>query len=174
MDDVPKDGKAKVLVFRNATGEPIAVPADIVTEAERAYRCYQMRIGGMAWSEISILENYPSPGAAKYDVDRYMAEAKALVVEASARDMLTLEVHRLDALQHAMWDAAMAGDTRSGSLVMGIIINRAKLIGLDPEKMADDADRARTVVIPMEEQAYMAALQKAANDSDDTELTPRQ
>jgi len=163
-DDVrPKEEREdNVLVFRNATGSPVAVPSSVVTEAERAYRCHQMRIQGVSWGEIAQQENYTSAGAAKSDVDRYMAEARSLVVEASAREMLTLEVNRLDALQQAMWTNAMSGHVPSAQLIMNIIVNRAKLVGLDPEKMSEEADKARTVVVPDNPDGYLAALQQAA------------
>jgi len=160
-----REGDAKVLVFRNAGNEPIAVPADVVTAAQRAYRCHQLRIGGKSWSEIAEMEKYPSAISAQADVTRYMAEAKALVVEASQRDMLTLEVARLDAVQSALWPAAMAGHVPSAAAVVSIIINRSKLVGLDPEKMNDDAaQQLRTVVVPQESDGYVAALRLAAGD----------
>lgn len=162
-DEVPpEDHDAKVLVFRNGNNQPIAVPAAIVTEAERAYRCWQMRIGGKSWSEIALEEQYPSPGAAKADVDRYMAEARSLVAEASMKEALTLEVARLDALQAAVWPQAMAGHVPSATFVMNNVMNRAKLQGLDPEKMAEAAQEARTVVVPTDSASYIAELKKHA------------
>lgn len=158
MTDKPPDGN--VLVFRGPMGDPIAVPTEVVTEAERAFRCYQLRVGGLSWAEIATLELYPSAGAAMYDVNRYMAEAKALVVESSAREMLTLEVNRLDALQHALWANAMTGHVPSVTAALSIIVNRAKLIGLDPDKMNDVA--ARTVVVPQDDDGFLAALKTLA------------
>jgi hypothetical protein len=165
-DDTPKEEReATVLVFRNGAGDPIAVPTDVVTEAERAFRAHQLRVGGMTWAQVAEAEKYSSASACKYDVDRYMAEARSLVVESSAREMLTLEVTRLDALQHALWPAAMSGHVPSAALAMNIIVNRAKLVGLDPEKMMEEADKARTVVVPVDEDGYTAALQRAAGDT---------
>lgn len=155
--------KGNVLVFRNTAGEPIAVPDDVVTAAERAYRCYNSRTSGMSWTEIARREGYPSAAAAHYDVTRYMNEAKALVVEASQREMLTLEVARLDSLQQAVWPGAMAGHVPSATLAMNIVINRARLVGLDPDKIDDRANQVRTtVVVPPEDGAYLRALQRAA------------
>lgn len=167
-DPRPKEerqGDAKVLVFRNAGNEPIAVPSDVVTEAQRAYRCHMLRVGGKSWSQIAEEEKYPSATACQADVTRYMAEAKALVVEASQRDMLTLEVARMDALQSALWPQAMAGHVPSATAVLSIIVNRSRLVGLDPEKMNDDAaQQLRTVVVPHEDEGYVAALKRAAGE----------
>jgi hypothetical protein len=172
MADVFPEQPTSVLVFANGSGEPIAVPSDVVTAGERAYRCHLMRVGGNSWEEIATAELYPSGSAAKYDVDRYIEEGKALVVESSQRQMLTLEVARLDRLQHSVWAAAMGGHVPSVSVAMSIIMNRAKLVGLDAEKMNVDA-LARTVVVPSSSDGYIAALKSAAgvvtqlSDSDD-------
>lgn len=170
--DSKKPEDAKVLVFRTPSGDPIAVPSDVVTEGERAYRCYQARIGGMSWREIADLELYPSAGAAMYDVKRYMEEAKSLVVEASAREMLTLEVNRLDALQHALWANAMSGHVPSAGLAMNIIMNRAKLVGLDPEKMGEAAAGGRTVVVSGEGDGFLEELKVLAGEKPPIEGEP--
>lgn len=162
-DDAAKDDN--VLVFRNAANEPIAVPTEVVTAAERAYRCHSWRIEGRSWEWIAQQEGYPSAKAAAYDVERYLDEGRALVVEKSARQMLTLEVARMDALQSALWPMAMKGHVQSATAVLSIIVNRSKLVGLDPEKMNEDAAaQARTVVVPSHEDGYLAALKSAAGD----------
>ena len=158
----PPDGT--VLVFRNPAGDPIAVPEDVVTAAERAYRCYQMRIGGQSWAQIAEAELYPSASAAKYDVDRYMAEARAMVVESSAQEILTLEVHRLDALQHALWMSAMTGHVPSAALVVNIIMNRAKLVWETRERMGDELSTSRTVVVPQSDDGFLQTLKDAAGE----------
>ena len=162
MSDDPPEDTGTVLVFRNPDGTPVAVPEDVVNAAERAYRCHTRRIKGDSWDLIAAEEGYETVGAAQYDVARYLENGRALVVENSVRDMITLEVARLDALQSALWPAAMKGHVQSAMGAMNIIVNRAKLMGLDPDKLRDDADRARTVVIPSGEGDYIKALQDMA------------
>ena len=159
----PPDGT--VIVFRNPDGNPIAVPEDVVTAAERAYRCYQERVGGASWEQIAEKELYPSGRAVKADVDRYMQEATAMVTEYSAREMLTLEVARLDAVQNALWLSAMTGHVPSAALVVNVIMNRAKLIGLDPDRMGADANTSRTVVVPHKEDDFLQTLKDAAGEA---------
>ena len=157
---------SNVLVFRNNTGQPVAVPEDVVTASERAYRCHKMRIAGHSWEAIAQQEGYQTAKQAKYDVDRYLEEARSLVVESSQREMLTLEVGRLDALQSALWPQAMAGHVPSAGAVLNIITTRSKLVGLDPDKMAQQADEARTVVlVPHESAGYIESLQRAAEQT---------
>lgn len=151
-----------VLVFRNPAGEPVAVPDEVVTAGERAYRAYQLHLQGMSWEQVAEAEQYADRTAAMYDVRRYMEEAKALVVARSAREMLTLEVARMDALQSALWPSAMRGHVQSAMAVLNVINSRAKLVGLDPEKMNDADTKAHTVVVPSGEDGYLAALQEAA------------
>ena len=161
--DDPQGDNGQVLVFRNGAGDPIAVPSDVVTAAERAYRCHKARIGGKSWEQIAEEEQYPSAAACKYDVDRYLEEGKALVVESSQRQMLTLEVARMDALQSAIWPQAMMGHVPSVTAALSIIKERSRLVGLDPEKMAEQAEQARTVIhVPQDSQGYIASLQRAA------------
>lgn len=152
-----------VLVFRNPVGEPVAVPDSVVTEAERAYRCYKARIGGRSWEMIAAEERYPSAEAARRDVDRYMGEAKALVIEKSQQDMLVLEVARLDALQSSLWPNATSGHVPSAMGVLNIIKLRSQLVGLDPEKMANKAAELRTVVVEgSTTSTYIQELQRAS------------
>jgi len=88
-----------------------------------------------------------------------MEEAKALVVESSQREMLTLEVARLDSLQHAFWPKADKGNVAAGALIVSIIMNRAKLA----ESLAGiGAGAGRTVVVSATDAGYTAALQAAA------------
>jgi hypothetical protein len=160
---IPEDG-AKVLAFRNADKEPVVVPTAVATEAERAYRCYGMRIGGKSWSEIAT--------AAKTDVDRYLAEGRALVVESSAKDMLTLEISRMDALQNYLWGFVQSGSIPAITEARHIIMSRAQLVvalggGLDKAK-----DGTQTVVIGGTAQNYLGTLQEAAGAVPD--VTPDQ
>lgn len=159
--EVPED-TGNVLVFRNTVGEPIAVPEEVVTAAEQAYRCHRMRVDGYSWEQIAQVEHYPSAGAAKYDVDRYLDEGKALVVESSQREMLALEVARLDSLQLALWKKAMGGHVQSVNAIVNIVMNRARLVGMDANRPGEDANTPRTLVVPVDGEGFLQALQQAA------------
>ena len=169
----PKPPSGTVLVFRNHADEPIAVPNEVVTEAERAFRCHGLRLQGNSWEKIAELELYPSARSAKSDVDRYLEEGRALVVEASQREQLSMEVARFDALQLALWPAAMRGNVQSAVAVMNIIVHRARLVGLDPEKMNEDSRGPATLVIPVDGDGFLEALQQAAKKTEPKE-TPKE
>lgn len=155
---------ADVLVFRNSAGEPIVVPSAVATEAERAYRCYQLRQSGKDWTEIALAEQYPSAKAAKYDVDRYLEEARSLVVESSAREMLRLEISRLDRLQSFIWDKAADGNIAAITEIRQLVMSRVRVVEvLEPSKTEEvGGDMVRTVVVASDEAGYLRGLQKAA------------
>jgi hypothetical protein len=179
-DDEVKTGQ--VLVFRNGAGQPVVVPDDVATAAERAYRVFKARRRGDSWEQIAEDEHYPSGQAAKYDYDRYMEEARSLVVENSAKEALSLEVNRLDFLQTRLWGAAEAGSIAAIKEIRGIIMDRAKLVSVVSEiKEADTDETGRTVVVMQtERETYLERLRRVAGDAtgptaDDGEtLTPAQ
>jgi hypothetical protein len=160
----PDEPEATVLVFRNSDGDPVAVPAEIVELNEKVYRAYQEHLRGADWEGVAEQEGYPSASAAAADVRRYLATGAALLVEHHQRESLQMEVARLDALQYALWPAAMRGHVQSAMGVMNIILNRAKLKGLDPDKLANNADTAQTVIIPGDPEGYGRALRAAAGE----------
>jgi len=88
---------------------------------------------------------YTSRGTAYNVVAKALREQTAEAVA----DLRDLENARLDALQHALWDAAMTGDVRSATVIVQIVQTRVRLNGLEPTR---DGSRAilgpRTLVVP--------------------------
>lgn len=151
-----------VLVFRNDLGDPVVIPAEVATKNERVYRCHQLRLKGESWQEIAAREHYPTAASVKAEVGRYMTEAASMVLQHSAREMLGMEVQRLDALQAAVWSQAMVGHIPSASLALNVIVQRAHLVA---ELDKTNVEGARTVVIPAADGEYMRALQAAAAEN---------
>jgi len=162
--ELPAEGE-KVLVFRNEAGEPIAVPAAVVTEAERAYRVYKMWLKGETWMEISRVEGYPSPRAAKADMDRYLAEGRSLVVASSAAEMVELELARLTSytlkLAERIDEGVIPAITEARQLAMA----RVNLVTAIGQHIVGSNDGQRTVVVPVEGGTFVATLREAAEDS---------
>ena len=104
---------------------------------------------------------------------RAMAEAADLIDDASKRELLAMEVDRLNQLQSAQWGNAMNGDTRAADTVLKIIDKRTKLLGLIDED--DTSATMQTVVVTGDSTAYIDALRaittpkviNAAKESDD-------
>lgn len=165
------DEGAKVLVFRNPTGDPISVPEAIVEENDRTYRASQMHLRGASWKAIALAENYLDAKAAKGDVDRYMAEARALIGERTRAEMLQTEVARLDFLQAAVWDQAAKGHLPAVRSVLDLVITRVKILGLDQPLTQEELGGPRTVVIPMSDEDYISSLQQL--DARDNGAAPK-
>lgn len=162
-DDKPD---ADVLVFRNPiTERPVAVPEQVVLEAERPYRAYLAHLGGTSWPLIAVDEGYADVQAAQRDVQRYLQEGRAVVADYRRREMLAMEIARLDALQTAIWANAMGGHLPSVTACMNLIITRVRLLALDQGEAdtGDDELDAKTVVIPAD-RGYGPALAKMVTD----------
>ncbi len=97
-----------------------------VTTAARRLRCVELASQGLTYAEIASAVGYANKSSAR----------KAVVAALAARevdgvDMLRrLEVSRLDKLQLASWDQAMAGNPQAVDRVVRIINLRSKLLGL--------------------------------------------
>lgn len=164
-DEPPQtpDDTGNVLVFRTPTGDPVSVPSEVVEAAQVVYRAYLDKIAGLSWELVAYNHHYPNAGAAKADVERYIAEGASLVSDHSRQALLELEVSRLDALQVALWNSAMDGSVPAVSEVRQIIKTRADLVRTADEKIADGT---RTVVIPMSQGDYTSTLRQIVEDSE--------
>ncbi|GAA3710010.1 hypothetical protein GCM10022399_28560 [Terrabacter ginsenosidimutans] len=58
---------------------------------------------------------------------------------------------RLDALQQALWDKAMASDVEAAREVRGVIMARCRLLGLDDRSKQSVGWTPRTVVLSAED-----------------------
>lgn len=156
----PPDDKHTVLAFRGTTG-PVVVPDDVATHNDRVYRAYKMHLEGTSWADIAQREQWVTPVAVRAEVARYVREGAALLQEWTAKELVVLEVDRLNKLQEAVWPRAMAGDVQSVKSVLDIIRMRAKLTGL--EALSDTPAAAMTVVMAGgSKEDFIDALQAAA------------
>lgn len=146
-------------IYRNPdTGRPIAVPDEIVTQAEREYRAWKAHQRGTPWPVIAENEGYPNGMAASEAVKRYIDEGRAVVGAFRRQEVVATELAVHLALRDAMWDGAMLEHKPSHVMAMLATNDRiGKLYGLD-QVDAEDAT-VQTVVIPSED--YLAQLQAA-------------
>lgn len=72
----------------------------------------------------------------------------------AVEDHQRLELARLDALQAALWDKAMAGDVDAAREVRAVIMARCRLLGLD-QREKGSAWAPRTVVLSAEDRAVL-------------------
>jgi len=82
----------------------------------------------------------------------YNVVAKALREQTTEAvgSLRSLENARLDALQQALWDAAMTGDVKAVTAIVHIVHARVRLNGLEAARggFGDTTLTPRTVVVP--------------------------
>ncbi len=97
----------------------------------RKARAVELAVSGMSYDEIASAVGYANRGTAWRTVQRALQDRTFHAVD----EYREVELARLDALQSACWDAALAGDLRAVEAVLRVMQQRARLLGLD-EQMA--------------------------------------
>jgi hypothetical protein len=77
---------------------------------------------------------------------------------ARKEEVLNLELARLDALQDAVWDQAMTGDTKAVDSALKVINMRAKLLGLEILAQNPSTVTNNTVVVSGDTQDFIRSL----------------
>lgn len=127
-------------------------------EADKAYRAYQLHRSGMDWEEVAEKIGYASVMSAQVEVRQYITRAAVQMDNAKKEEVLHLELSRLDALQSAVWDDAMGGDTKAVDSVLKIINTRAKLLGLDMVAQNSGNVTNNTVVVTGNTEDFIQSL----------------
>lgn len=148
--------KPSTAVALKRTRKAIADAEDRERQAKLAKRAHQLRTEGATWWEIAETLKITEEAASSLVSDRIRAAA-ALVDEGSKRQILTMELDRLDALQRAIWATALTGDTRAIETALKIMNQRSKLLGLD-DAMSGNQVTNNTIVVPGNPVEYVAAL----------------
>lgn len=152
-------GEGRVLVLRNEQDRPVAVPDEIVTEAEREYRAYKKHLAGKTWEQIATEEMYADAQAAAHAVKRYLDEGRAVIRDFTRQEIVAAHVGRLSALRAALWeDATTARKPQAVMAVLAIEDRWVKAFGLDQPDAEDTG--TQTVVVPSED--YLTYLRNAA------------
>lgn len=114
----------------------------------RARKALELRAEGKSYQEIADLLGYSNRGTAYRTIHRALAHE----VTAPARELINLELQRLDAIQEAHWAIAttpgrgkdgIMSQTRAATVVLRVQQRRAKLLGLDDweRRLVDLAER---------------------------------
>jgi hypothetical protein len=110
----------------------------------RRVRAVELRAAGLTYEQIAAELGYASRGT----VYRIVSEALQAQTVEGVDQLRSVEVERLDTLQHGVWQKAMAGDVHAGSLAVRIIMARCRLLGLvGPGLLRAQDPRSRTVVV---------------------------
>lgn len=98
--------------------------------AQRRADAIALKLAGADWAAIARQLGYSGAAAACKDVTRAL-EAATREQREQAEMLRQVELARLDRIQVGLWTAAAAGDPRAAEVVLKVIAQRIKLLGLD-------------------------------------------
>lgn len=147
----------------NGDGQPL-VPQEEWSEEQRAYEAQKLRTAGHDWKEIATYAGYPSSGAARVSVQTYLQRASLSLSADQKSDALNLEMQRLDTLIKAYWPTAIGGEVKHAELVLRVIAQQSKMLGLD-ELNVEKTETQRTIIVTGNTGEYAQALQAVVANS---------
>ena len=133
-------------------GELVKI-SDIKTAEERAYRAYQMRLGGTSHQEIAEALGYKGARSVIAAIQNIVEKAMREVSVDRKSEVIELELDRLDALQNAVWGIAMTGDYKAIDTALKIMSHRAKLLSL-----GEDSGNKSTNTVIVASEGYAETL----------------
>lgn len=107
----------------------IETSAANLLSAERAAKALELRKAGKTYAEIGKACGCSGPYA--YKVVRRELNRLLKLRNESAEQLRQMEQERLNQLQDAFWVKALAGDEKAGRMILDIIRERSRLLGLD-------------------------------------------
>lgn len=132
---------------------------------DKAEKAYDLKIAGKSLSEIAgILDIKHKDDVIRLLQERYAYDA-AYLDDQSRKNILHMEMLRLDKLQAAVWDSAMMGDPKSVDAALKVIQTRARIVGL--EKVDPVVQKNLVLVMGEKEDEYIAALKAAGATGED-------
>src|SRR5262245_30134983 len=152
IDSRPKKHPSRASMQRKMNGELW----------EKATVAYELLISGKSHSEVAQLLDMTNVD----DVWRMVTERfkydSSFLSEAERKDILSMEILRLNALQASVWPAAMMGDPAAIRSAVEIIKTRAKITGLELNDPV--AQKNLVLVIGDKEDEYIESLKQLASD----------
>lgn len=121
----PENGVDRPICASRERTVPQSAAARVATAARRL-RCVELAGAGKTYAQIAEEVGYAGKSSARKAVVAALAACEVDAVD----DLRRLEVTRLDLLQAASWEDALAGDVRAVDRILRIITLRAKLLGL--------------------------------------------
>src|SRR5450631_584602 len=118
---------------------------NLALAAARRVKAVQLKAAGYTSAQVADELGYTSRGTAFNVVAKALREQTAEAVT----DLRELENSRLDALQLALWDAAMTGDVKAVVAIVKIVKARVHLNGLEVgQGDTRQPSTPRTLVVP--------------------------
>lgn len=98
-----------------------------IAAAERKAEALKLRKSGATYDEIAEKLGLANKASAFECVQRAIRD----ITKEPAKDVLELEISRLDAMLAGLWDKATDGDEKAVTSALRIMDRRAKYLGLD-------------------------------------------
>jgi hypothetical protein len=109
-------------------------------------RAVELAAAGHSYDQIAHEVGFSHRGSAHRAVYKALGEREVEAVD----DLRRLELDRLDALQAALWGRAMDGEAAAVTLVLKVIDQRVRVLGLQTAKSLESADPQVLVLAPAE------------------------
>lgn len=106
-----------------------------ILAAERRSRCVELRKAGHTYEEIAK-ELGVSNVQAWRDIKKVIKDLNEKTA-LSAKEVIAIELERLDRMQLSVWPSAIDGNTNAIHAVLKIMERRAKYLGLDTVPVSD-------------------------------------
>jgi hypothetical protein len=161
VTSIESQGKSRRRRSSRPTTKAVATrPSD--EHWKMAKEAYRLKVSGRTFSEIAEILDLPDKAEAhRLLVERFAYDAASLTSQ-ERKDILGMELLRLDALQVAVWDSAMMGDPKSVDSALKIIQTRARITGI--EQVDPVVNKNLVLVMGEREQDYIDQL-KAVDGS---------
>ena len=127
------------------------VPSDIEQQA------YFLKLAGFSFAEIALKLGM-NASEARARIHGYKMEMAQTIDPDVRRQALEMEVERLDQLQSSYYQEALAGDLKAAEFCLKVIIERAKLRGLDRIDGTDSAQVANILIVGGSQKEFIDAL----------------
>lgn len=148
-DDVPE--KADKLINELEAFEP-------------PFEAYRLRLRGVPWREVAKRCGYRTESSAAIAVRNYLQSAALMQSKEKKSEALAMEIARLDELQNSWWEAAVRGDDKAAQIVLRVISQRSKMLGIeDPNKVDDGGGNQKTILVMGSNKDYARQLQEIAS-----------
>jgi len=125
--------------------------------AQRRLRALELRAAGYSYAQIAQMLGYRSKAGAWDAVQRAIGS----IEREDAKNLLAIELERLDTAQRAIWEKVHAGDVSAVRALVSIIQTRAKLLGLGSETVKvglEDDDPLREIFAAIAREIQTADL----------------
>lgn len=126
--------------------------------AGRSAKALELRLSGLDYAEIAVRLGYRDKSGAWRAVEGELSKVR----HEHASQVLALDLSRLDALLHTVWDKAIQGDLPALDRALKVLERRARYFDLDG-KAGSTADQLRAV----QELAFADALAQLAHVKDE-------